>query len=144
MNNLSANPFYAVSHEICRLLIREQDLSKLLQGICDQMLTHEAVSSALLILIDQDQGGMVAAESGLAHRLDTIVEGMQKGGMPQCESMAFATDQPSVMVCGAELCSTCMIEKKVLFSNICMSLKCSSSLQGFLALHGGEGLELDR
>jgi diguanylate cyclase (GGDEF)-like protein/PAS domain S-box-containing protein len=122
---------YAVS----RVLIRERDMSALLQGLCDQFVGAGVYRAALLVLLDRTSDGMVTAEAGFGDRTAPIMATLREGKLPPCGARVLDGDPANVFVCTGEDCSLCTPTGLTAFSGaFCASFRCNSKLSGFLLL----------
>jgi diguanylate cyclase (GGDEF)-like protein/PAS domain S-box-containing protein len=119
----------------CRFLIQERDLPALLQGLCDRLAGHGVYSSALVVLLDQEAGGMITAETGLGEQLAPVMAELREGRLPVCGARVLQSDSNEAVLCTACSCRLCSVPGEPLSSlAYCAPLRCSSSLSGFLIL----------
>jgi len=124
------------AYAVCRLLIRERDLPALLQGICDRLTGEGAYRSALLVLLDQEAGGMITAETGLSQQVAPIMAELREGRLPECGARLLRVDSDEATVCSGGHCTLCTVAgNQSPPLALCVPLRCSSSLSGFLIVH---------
>ncbi len=128
---------YAVS----RFLLQERDLASLLQGICDRLTGTGLHSSALLVLLDQDSSGVITAETGLGSRFAPIMERLREGQLPDCGLQALQAEDGAIVICGECDCGACSVPGGQAPHALCVALRCSPSLSGFLTLQLPLGFE---
>jgi|GEM_PF-1093086 len=128
------------SYAVSRLLVRERDISTLLQGICDQFVNAGVYRAALLVLFDQEDDGMVTAETGFSDRSAPIMAVLREGKLPQCGIRVLCPDSVEVFVCkgetcAGEKCTLCATDDLPVFPGaFCAPFHCHAKLSGFLLL----------
>jgi PAS domain-containing protein len=79
------------AYTVCRFLVQERDLPTLLQGICDRLVGPDYLPSALLVLLDQESGGMITAETGLGEAGSrAVMAELREGRLPECGQSGVA------------------------------------------------------
>ena len=132
------------AYAVCRFLIQERDLPSLLQGICDRLVDGQGYRSALLVLIDQEAGGMITAETGLGERIGPVMDDLRQGRLPECGVRVLQGESDEAHVCRDGACSLCATPRPHLPSTaVCAPLRCSSTLSGFMILQLPLALEPD-
>jgi len=122
-------------YAVCRFLLQERDLANLLQGICDRLTGEGGSPSALLVLRDQDAGGVITAETGLADRFAPIMARLREGHLPACGAQVLAASEGATVLCDRCDCGFCADPGGPASSTaICAAIRCSPSLSGFLVL----------
>jgi len=123
------------AYAVCRFLILEQDLPALLQGICDRIAVRGLYPSALLVLFDQESGGMITAETGLGERIASIMAALKEGHLPECGAWVLQSASDEAVVCANGTCRLCPQSGASSPARaVCAPLRCTSSLSGFLIL----------
>nr|WP_320009952.1 diguanylate cyclase [uncultured Desulfobulbus sp.] len=117
-----------------RFLFQERDLAHLLQGICDRLAGPGAGQAVLLVLIDQDSGGIITAETGLEEVLQPLIDGLQRGELPDCGRRALEGREAGIVVCEDCTCGLCVNNTTSTQHGMTIPLHCSASLSGFLTL----------
>ena len=122
---------YAVS----RFLLQERDLANMLQGICDRLTGEGLNTSALLVLLDHDSGGVITAETGLGKRFAPVMAQLREGRLPDCGLRVLQAEDGETVVCGECDCGVCSgVGGPAATRALCVALRCSPSLSGFLTL----------
>jgi len=122
---------YAVS----RLLLQERDLATLLQGICDRLTVEGFSQAALLVLLDQESGGVITAETGLGGRFAPLMAGLREGQAPDCGVRALQAPAGQTVLCSGCDCGLCGDGDGQNGSlGLCVAIRCNPSLSGFLTL----------
>jgi diguanylate cyclase (GGDEF)-like protein/PAS domain S-box-containing protein len=122
---------YAVS----RFLLHERDLANLLQGICDRLTGQGAARAVLLVLHDRDSGGVITAETGLGNGCASLMDGLRQGQLPRCGTEALQGAEGTTVLCSACDCGLCNAgDGNSAAIGLTVSLRCTSSLVGFLIL----------
>jgi diguanylate cyclase (GGDEF)-like protein/PAS domain S-box-containing protein len=123
------------AYAVCRFLVHERDLPALLQGFCDRLAGQGPYSSALLVLLDQESGGMVTAETGLGERTAPVVDELREGRLPECGARALQSESGAAVVCTGGHCRLCSGSGgPPVVQSFCAPLPCSSKLSGFFIL----------
>ena len=72
-----------------RLLLIEQDLPRLLQGICDRLTNTDLNPAAWIVLLDSEVGSVITAESGLGDHFGVIMDLLRQSRLPECCRLAL-------------------------------------------------------
>nr|WP_321464710.1 EAL domain-containing protein [uncultured Desulfobulbus sp.] len=122
------------AYDVSRFLLQERDLANLLQGVCDRLTGAGTARAALIVLLDRDSGGIITAETGLQDVLQPLVDGLQKGQLPDCGRRAMEPDRGEVVLCEQCSCGLCGEGEAERSLGVTIVLHCTSSLSGFLTL----------
>lgn len=117
------------AYEVSRFLLQERDLANLLQGVCDRLTGEGAGLATLLVLLDRDSGGVITAETGFQEALPPLVDGLQKGQLPDCGHRAMTAEEGVLVLCEHCDCGLCTPGL-----GLTLPVCCSPSLSGFLTL----------
>ena len=136
------------AYAVCRFLLQERDLANLLQGICDRLTVDGRNPSALLVLRDQDAGGVITAETGLGDRFALIMDRLREGQLPNCGKLALQAGDGETVLCERCDCGVCIDSGgPEVSSAICAAIRCSPSLSGFFTIQlppGAQATALER
>ncbi|MBV5317768.1 MAG: EAL domain-containing protein [Desulfobulbaceae bacterium] len=136
------------AYAVCRFLLQERDLANLLQGICDRLTVDGRNPSALLVLRDQDAGGVITAETGLGDRFALIMDRLREGQLPNCGTLALQAGDGETVLCERCDCGVCIDSGgPEVSSAICAAIRCSPSLSGFFTIQlppGTQATALER
>ena len=109
---------YAI-RDINQLVIRQKDAEKLIHGICNSLVTAREYQSVWIVLTNEDQQFVIAAEAGIGELFNKFVDNLKKGNKPIC--FALALNQSDVLYIDdvASKCGDCVFlefyeESKVL------------------------------
>ena len=131
-----------VAYATCRFLLGERDLPTLLQGFCDHLTDSGLYRSTLIVLCDQDSGGMITAETGLGDRTSQVMAPLRQGRLPACGARVLAADGNEAVLCAACDCDICPASESQLTAQaLCAPLRCGPSLAGFLLVRLPEGIQ---
>lgn len=123
-------------YEVCRFLLSEKDLPTLLQGICDRLVTRGAFDSALMVLLDEETGMMITAETGFADRFPAVLEALREGTMPSCGDRVLAAEEKIAVWCDLEQFPVPESDAPGEHPpGLCTAIRCTSSLYGFLLVY---------
>lgn len=120
----------AASLAIHRLLLGEQDLPTLLQGICDELIQVETNRAAWIVLLDKEVGGVITAEAGLGERFNQIMEPLRNAELPDCGKKCLAQEGDHVTLCRHCSCGVCKPEGQA----VAVAIRCRPALVGFLVV----------
>lgn len=130
--------------DICHMLVRENDLPTMLQGICDQLLQVAVCTTSWLVLLEQEVGGVITAESGLGERFAPIMEQLRQGTIPECGQRALSRTDGGVEVLDTVDCALCGDPSgSITHNKLAVAIRCRPSLYGFLVLQLLPGCSLD-
>ena len=138
----------AASLAIHRLLLGEQDLPTLLQGVCDELIQVETNRSAWIVLLDKEVGGVITAEAGLGERFNQIMKPLRNAELPDCGRRCLEQEGDSVILCHrCNNCGVCSTEPEG--QAVAVAIRCRPGLVGFLVVEisssqkiGQAGLQL--
>ncbi len=126
---------------VSRFLLVERDLPNLLQGICDRLVTEGVNRSAWIVLLDEEMGGVITAETGLGERFGVIRDQLQHGVLPRCGELALDR-QDGAVLCRSEACHEQGIyEQGVCGLVLAAAVRCRPGLRGFLVVEPDVELE---
>lgn len=129
--------------DICHLLLSENDLPNMLQGICDRLLLGNFCQTSWLVLLEQEVGGVITAESGLGERFAPIMEQLRQGNIPECGQQALSQADGGVVVLDEEDCALCGEPPgSIPHKKLAVAIRCRPSLYGFLVLQLRPGCNL--
>ncbi|MBN1848899.1 MAG: PAS domain S-box protein [Deltaproteobacteria bacterium] len=97
---------------INQLLVKEKDRTRLLQGICDNLVENRGYYNVWVATLDESGKLLTSAESGLGKEFFTLVERLKRGEMTQCGRTALG--QSTVVLTRDPLteCRDCPLSKK--------------------------------
>lgn len=132
-------------NEVYRHLLTENDLSNLLQGICDRLVTNSLFVSSLIVFIDETTGSMITAETGFAARFQEIMAHLREGVLPPCGLRVLQEPSLATVFCRSEKCIVCnTFPPGSSYTGICTAIRSTPALYGFLVVHTtlsvGEGV----
>ena len=123
------------AYTVSRFLLQERDLANMLQGICDRLVVDGLNQSALLVLLDQDSGGVITADSGSGERFKPIMVRLREGQLPDCGTQVLQAEEGKTFLCTGCQCGACFAADGLDTSLVlCAAIRCSPGFYGFLAL----------
>lgn len=123
------------AYTVSRFLLQERDLADMLQGVCDRLVVDGLNQSALLVLLDQDSGGVITADAGLGERFKPILAGLREGQLPVCGTQVLQAGEGETFLCDGCPCGACFdADGQQASLVLCAAIRCSPSFYGFLAL----------
>lgn len=129
------------AYAVCRFLVEERGLPALLQGLCDRLAGQGVYHSALVVLLDQEAGGMITAETGLGEQVGPVMAGLREGRLPDCGARVLQSDSSEAIVCSSCACNLCPVSGEIASLAYCVPLRCTSSLAGFIILRLPKAVE---
>ncbi|WP_456386121.1 diguanylate cyclase domain-containing protein [Desulfolithobacter sp.] len=133
---------YAVM-SVYRFLIAERDLPSLLQGICDRLVGTGLNLSAWLVLLDDDQGGIITAETGLGESFSPVMENLRQGVLPACGLRALEQQGGAARFCPGTSCENCSLPRcQGEGRAIAVPIRCRRNLFGFLVIQTPDGVQV--
>lgn len=95
-----------------KLLIREKDRQKLLQGICDTLIENRGYYNAWVVLLDKSKALIATAESGLGEEFIPMVERLKQGELTQCARKALVQAEIILTKDPVSICIDCPLSGK--------------------------------
>jgi PAS domain S-box-containing protein len=92
-------------YNVRKLLAKEKDRSRLLQGICYNLIENRGYYNAWIALLDDSKGLVATAQAGLDQGFLPMVERLKQGDLTHCAQRALT--QPEVVLIDDPF-STCM------------------------------------
>ena len=74
---------------INRLIIREKDRTRLLKGVCKNLIKNRSYHNAWIALFDESGELLTTAEAGLGDQFLPLVARLRKGELTVCARKAF-------------------------------------------------------
>jgi PAS domain S-box-containing protein len=95
--------------KVNQLIIKEKDLDRLLQGVCDTLIQTRGYYNPWIVMIDESHNVLTAAESGLGEAFLPVLEMFERSGLMDCGLRALkqldvvAVEDPSSTCAGCPL-----------------------------------------
>ncbi len=134
----------AASLSVHRLLLSEQDLPTLLQGICDRLVYDKLNRSAWIVLLDDEVGSVITAETGLGERFNPIMEQLRNSRLPNCGSKCLEQQDGAAILCDDCDCGVCSPDAGGQCQAIAVAIRCRPGLFGFLLVENHSPLGADQ
>ena len=128
------NALLTASLAVHRLLLREQDLPTLLQGICDLLIAEGLNHSAMIVLFDNEVGSVITAEAGLGDRFERIMQRLRNSELPECGRLSLEREDGSAVLCTHCYCGVCSGDGQGKNTAIAAAIRCPPGLAGFLVV----------
>lgn len=123
------------AYTVSRFLLQERDLANMLQGICDRLVVDGLNQAALLVLLDQDSGGVITADAGRGERFKPIMARLREGQLPDCGTRILQAEEGETILCTGCQCGACFNAPGLDAALVlCAAIRCSPGFYGFLAL----------
>ena len=123
----------AASVAVHRLLLTQQDLPTLLQGICDQLVQDELHRTAWMVLLDSEVGSVITAETGLGERFNFIMDQLRNSELPECGTRCLGQQDDTAIRCRHCSCGACTnADGKC--GAVAVAIRCRAGLFGFLVV----------
>lgn len=126
----------AVIRNVNQLIVREKDVSKLIQEICDILVTNQVFSNAWIVLYNNNRTINYISSTDTSERFTALQKKMSEGWVPNCTSdEADRSDGYVVVTSTKDSCPECpfsdVYRDKGAFS---IQLKHNDKLYGYLTL----------
>jgi len=83
------NAVLASNRDVNRLITKEKNRNRLIQGICDSLIKHRGYHSVWIVLIDAANKVFASAESGLEGDFNEIITKINQGELFYCCKNVF-------------------------------------------------------
>jgi len=133
----------AASVTVHRLLLTQQDLPTLLQGICDQMVREELHRTAWMVLLDSEVGSVITAETGLGERFNVIMGQLRNSELPECGKRCLEQQKNAAIYCRHCSCGACT-DADGQCGAVAVAIRCRAGLFGFLVVELPSPGEIDQ
>ena len=133
----------AASVTVHRLLLTQQDLPTLLQGICDQMVREELHRTAWMVLLDSEVGSVITAETGLGERFIVIMDQLRNSELPECGKRCLEQQKNAAIYCRHCSCGACT-DADGQCGAVAVAIRCRAGLFGFLVVELPSPGEIDQ
>jgi len=90
-----------------QLIARERDRDRLLQGICETLVSTRGYLKAWIALWDESGALLTAKEAGLGEHFLPLLEGLRQGKKPLCVRMALEKSDPILIENPLSACAEC-------------------------------------
>ncbi|MGD9076437.1 MAG: ATP-binding protein [Desulfobacteraceae bacterium] len=98
--------------KIGKLIVKEKDRTRLLQGICYNLIENRGYHNAWIAMLDESGGLVTCAESGLGKEFLPMVERIRRGAMPECAQRALTQPEVALTEDPISTCTDCPLSKK--------------------------------
>ena len=95
-----------------QLLVNEKDRSRLLQGICDNLIDNRGYYNAWIALFDEFGGLMATVEAGLGKEFLPMVERFKRGKLTHCAQKALMQSEVVLTKDPFYNCTDCPLSEK--------------------------------
>ena len=90
-----------------KLLVKEKDRTRLLQGICNNFIENRGYYNAWIALLNKSGGLVTTAEAGLGQQFLPIVERLKRGKLPYCAQRALTQSELFLVEDPVSDCTDC-------------------------------------
>lgn len=123
-----------VSLSIHRLILAEQDLTTMMQGVCDQLVRDQLHCSAWLVLFDSESDSVVMVESGLGKRFRSFVEQLRNSQLHDCIRKSFLNPGFTPILCHECSCGLSRNDEHGKTSAVAIAFQCRTAVTGSLVV----------
>jgi len=95
-----------------QLLVKEKDRSRLLQGICNNLIENRSYYNAWIVALDSSGDLVATAEAGLGKRFKQILRRIEKGELTHCAQQALKQSKVVVTKDPFSTCTDCPLSTK--------------------------------
>jgi len=101
------NTVLASNRDVNRLITKEKNRNRLIQGICDTLITHRGYHSVWIVLIDADHKVFANAEAGLEGDFNEIITKINQGELFYCCKNVLHQNNLMMITDPTESCLDC-------------------------------------
>ncbi len=101
------NSVLASNRDVNRLITKEKDRNRLIQGICDILIKHRGYHSVWIVLMDADYRVFASAEAGLEGDFNAIIAKINQGELFYCCKNVMHQNHLMTITDPAEICLDC-------------------------------------
>jgi len=101
------NTVLASNRDVNRLITKEKNRNRLIQGICDSLIKYRGYHSVWIVLIDADHKVFASAESGLEGDFNEIITKINRGELFYCCKNVLHQNNLMTITDPAEACLDC-------------------------------------
>ena len=101
------NTVLASNRDVNRLITKEKNRNRLIQGICDSLIKHRGYHSVWIVLIDADHKVFASAETGLEGDFNEIITKINQGELFYCCKNVLHQKNLMMITDPAESCMDC-------------------------------------
>ena len=83
------NRILRAMRNINQLIVKEKELTPLLQGICDNFIANRGYYNAWVTVFDAQQQWLASVEAGLGEQFSPLIQQFQDGHLPDCVQQAL-------------------------------------------------------
>ena len=94
------------------IIAKEEDRDRLLQGACDSLIETRSYRYTWIVLLDESQRLVAAAEAGVGADFRPLVQRMERGELSPCAGRALSQTGASVIEDLSVFCADCPLEHK--------------------------------
>jgi PAS domain S-box-containing protein len=117
------NAILSAIRKINKLIIREKDRDRLIQGVCEKLIETRGYNSSWIALVDENCGFITAAEAGLGgESFFQLVEKMKRGEFTQCGQNALKQSCIMIVKDVATDCANCPLVG-LYAGKVCMAIR---------------------
>ena len=101
------NTVLASNRDVNRLITKEKNRNRLIQGICDSLIKHRGYHSVWIVLIDADHKVFASAETGLEGDFNEIITKINQGELFYCCKNVLHQNNLMMITDPTESCLDC-------------------------------------
>ena len=98
-------------HKVHQLIISENDIDRLLKGICNNLVETRGYYNAWIAMIDESGDLAASAEAGLGRDFNPMIQKLKSGKLPECGRVALAQSDVVVTTDPLSTCKDCPLCK---------------------------------
>ena len=95
-----------------QLIVKESDRTKLIQGVCDNLIENRGYYNAWIALLDEHGRLVESAEAGLGDEFIQMIEQLKSGELTQCAQKALAQSGVVIIEDPFSACTDCALSEK--------------------------------
>ena len=94
-----------------KLLVKEKDRARLLQGACDNLIEDRGYYNAWIALLNESGGLITTAEAGLSQQFSPMLDRLKRGKLPHCGRGALMQSEVVLVEDPISACKNCPLSE---------------------------------
>ncbi|MBW1903341.1 MAG: CHASE3 domain-containing protein, partial [Deltaproteobacteria bacterium] len=122
-NEKHLNAVLRAIRNVDKLITKEKDRDRLLQGACDALIETRGFYSAWVIILDESKNIVTTAEAGFGKSFQAITERLKPGELPRCGNTTLGQSGVLITENQAPYCADCPFGSITSIENSVMTIR---------------------
>ena len=122
-NEKHLNAVLRAIRNVDKLITKEKDRDRLLQGACDALIETRGFSSVWVIILDESNNIVTTAEAGFGKAFQAITERLKPGELPRCGNTTLGQSGVLITENQAPVCADCQFGSTKSIDNNAMTIR---------------------